>query len=216
MLKLIVTNARSIHRTILPQKIDTKPLCHNDSFVFHFQELSPNLYVFRAKDYAHDLSCEMPVEVTETFVSMENDDEEGGYFAPAVSCNFPTISLEKLNKKIDFNNYIRGILVRQFQLNILEQLLLFCDEKRAAKLILTMTNIELDYLEIYSRFFISEERVLTSKGEQIQVVIPTDVHTYDEIVDFVDELEQDFRKILWREQRTNPAFREYLMSHSCL
>jgi hypothetical protein len=106
--------------------------------------------------------------------------------------------------------------VRQFQLNLLEQLLLFCDEKEAVKLVLNVYNAELDYLEIYSRFFVAEERVVTEQGERTQVTIPTDVHTYDEIIDFMDELGQNFRKVLWREQNNNPIIRQYLQRHSVL
>jgi len=215
MLKLIVNNTSSINGNLLSSGLSVKPLPTDNSFVFDFQTFSPNLSILRGKDSVHDLCCDMTLEVKEVFVSLEDEGEEGGYFAPAVSANFPAISLEKLNKRISFDSYIQGILRRQFYLNILEQLLLFCHKKEAVKLILNVNATELDHLEIYSRFFISEERVVTELGERTQVIIPTDVHTYDEIIDFMDDLEKDFKKILWREQKTNPAFHEYLISHAC-
>jgi hypothetical protein len=215
MLKLIVNNISSINGNLLSPCLTGKPFPTDNSFVFDFQSFSPNLSIFRSKNSVHELSCEMTLEVKEVFVSLEDEGEEGGYFAPAVSCSFPAISLEKLNKKISFESYIQGILRRQFCLNILEQLLLFCHEKEAVKLVLNINDTELDHLEIYSRFFISEERIVTEQGERTQVIIPTDVHTYDEIIDFMDDLEKDFIKILWREQKTNPAFQEYLISHAC-
>jgi hypothetical protein len=103
----------------------------------------------------------------------------------------------------------------QFQLKILEQLYLFCEWKEAVKLVLTTHDANLDYLEIYSRFFVSEEQVAMPMGERTRIVIPTDVDIYDEIVDFMDELDKDFCKTLWRDQKENPAFREYLKSNAC-
>jgi len=216
MLKLIVTNAHSFNGNVLPQGIEAKFSPFDDSFISHFQELSPNLYIFRVKGYAHELSCEIPLEVTETFVSLKEEGEEGGYSVSAVFVSFPAMNLEKLNREISFDSYVQGTLVRQFQLNILEQLLLFCDEKEAAKLILTISDTEWDYLDIYSRFFASEEQIVTSKGTQTQVVIPTDRHTYDEIIDLMGKIEEDCRRILWCKQNTNSAFRKYLKSNACL
>jgi hypothetical protein len=102
----------------------------------------------------------------------------------------------------------------QFQLRILEQLLLFCDDKDAANLTLAIHDTDLDYLEIYRRFVISYEEVAKAREEQTEIVISTDIETYDEVLDFIDEVDKDLRQSLWRNQKTNPAFREYLKSYS--
>jgi hypothetical protein len=56
--------------------------------------------------------------------------------------------------------------------------------------------------------------VTSAKEEQTEIVIPTDVETYEEVVDFMNEVEKQFRKTLWREQTVNLAFREYLKGHA--
>jgi hypothetical protein len=216
MTRFIVKNSRPLNGNISHQELEIIPLLLNDSFLVDFQEFSRNLYVFRATDHAHELRCEMVLEVRENLVTLENDDEEGTFLAPIVSCSFPAISLDKLNEKTGFDSYLQGIIMFQFQLKILEQLFMFCERKKVVSLILTIHDDMLDYIEIYSRFFVSKEYVTTSRGERIQVVIPTDTHTYEEIIEFMDELGNDFRKILWREQNTKPTFRRYLTSNFCL
>lgn len=216
MAKITVKNTRPLNGNISQEDLETPPPAFNDSFLVDIQEFSPNLHVFRATDRNHDLRCEMILEVTESLISLDEEVEEDAYLAPVVACVFPTINIQKLHEITGFDSYLQGILIFQFQLKILGQLLLFCEERDAVHLALIINDTDLNYLEIYSRFFISEERITTSRGEQIQIVIPTDVHTYDEIIDFMDKLDKDFRKILWRGQNTNSAFREYLKSNACV
>jgi hypothetical protein len=214
MLRLITNSAGFLKGNALSQGRKMPPL--RDSFLADFQEFSPNLYAFRARDCKHDLLCEINLEVKEIFVSLEEEDEEEAYLAPVVACNFSTINTQKFHKKTGLDGYLQGILLHQFHLRILEQLLSFCGHKDAIHLTFIIKDTDLDYLEIYSRFFASEKQVTTANGEQTQVVIPTDVDTYDEIINFMDKLDRDFRKTLWREQNSNPAFREYLKTNACL
>ncbi|MCE3230250.1 MAG: hypothetical protein K0R52_178 [Alphaproteobacteria bacterium] len=86
-----------------------------------------------------------------------------------------------------------------FQLKILEQLLLFCEEKAAANLVLTVKDANLAYLGIYSRLIATAKKVTTAREEQTEIVMPTDVETCDEIVDFMNDAEKQFRKTVWRE-----------------
>jgi hypothetical protein len=125
--------------------------------------------------------------------------------------------VQKFNAKVGFDAYLQGVVIFQFQLKILEQLLLFCGEKASVNLILTVNDANLDYLDyldIYSRFITSAKKVTSAKEEQTESVIPTDVETYEEVVDFMNEVEKQFRKTLWREQTVNLAFREYLKGHA--
>jgi hypothetical protein len=182
--------------------------------MFDFQEFSPNLYIFRAEDCGHELLCEMTLELKETFVNFEDEGEEVGYLAAVVTCNFPSISVQKFNAKVGFDAYLQGVVMFQFQLKILEQLLLFCEEKDATTLVLTINDANLDYLDIYSRFIASARKVTTTKGEETEIIISTDVEIYDNIIDFMDKIEKSFRKTLWREQTVNLAFREYLKEYA--
>ncbi len=105
----------------MSQGLEAKLAPLGDSFLVHTQEFSPNLHVFRAKDYTHQLLCEMTLEVKEIFVSLEEEGEGGGYLVPVVACSFPPISLQKLNKKTSFDGYLQELLMDQFQLKVLEQ-----------------------------------------------------------------------------------------------
>ena len=207
-------------RTALTQGLEEKIVALSDSFLVHIQEFSPNLHVFMARDYTHELLCKMTLEVKEIFVSLEEEGESGGYLAPIVACSFPPISLQKLNEKTSFDGYLQELLMGQFQLKILEQILLFCEQKDAANLMLTLNDTvndaDLDYLKFYRRFLVSEEQVTTARGEETQIIIPTDMDTYDSVVDFMDKIDREFRCALWRGQSINPAFREYLKSYSCV
>jgi len=213
-----ITNVYPFRGTAMPQGLEANLATLSNSFLVHIQEFSPNLHIFMAKDYTHELLCEMALEVKEIFISLEEEGESGGYLASVVACSFPPISLQKLNEKTSFDGYLQELLMGQFQLKILEQLLLFCEQKDAAHLLLTLNDpvneADLDYLKFYRRFLISEEQVTTSRGEETQIMIPTDVGTYDNVIDFMDKIDREFRSALWRGQSINPAFRAYLVNHS--
>jgi hypothetical protein len=98
----------------------------------------------------------------------------------------------------------------RFHLKILEQLLLFCQEREVINLTLTFEEANLDYMEVFRHFFIVEAQISTVRGEQTEVLIPANDETYDELIKFMDRLGHDFRQNLWRDQKINPAFRQYL------
>jgi hypothetical protein len=217
MLKLIVNNSNTFHRDALSKEIGIKQTVSNyssqNSFLFDFQETSENLYAFRAQDLDHELSIEMNLERKERFSCSDEGGEED-YLVPVITCDFPHIDVQKLQEKVLGDQYLQGILMFQFQLRILEQLFLFCEGKDAVNLILTIHDADLDYLEIYRRFVISEEEIITERGEQTEIVISTDIETYDEVLDFMDRVDRDLRRTLWRGQKVNPAFQKYLIDHS--
>lgn len=214
MLKLIVNNATSSDEKVLPHKTENYSIPPQNSFFYDLQELSSNLYVLRAKDFHHELTCEITLELTDSFFSSNEENSEEGYIAPVITCNFPPIDVQQLNQKICWDEYLHGIIMFQFQLKILEQLLLLCQKKDVAYIILTIPNTNLDYLEIYRRFIISEEQVLIARVDQTQIVIPTDVKTYNEIIALMGEVDDNLHKTLWRGQSANPIFRKYLKENA--
>ena len=220
MVKATINNVYPLKRATLPQGLETKLATLSDSFLVHIQEFSPNLHIFMARDYTHELLCKMTLEIKEVFVSLEEDSEGSEYLAPVLACSFPSISLQKLNEKTSFDSYLQELLMGQFQLKILESLLLFCEQEDVANLILTLNDTivdaGLDYLKFYRRFLVSEEQVTTARGEETQIVIPTSVATYDNVIDFMDKIDREFRCALWRGQSINPAFRDYLKLNACL
>lgn len=218
MLKLIVNNRQPVAECSLSQKCETKLSAPESfphlSFLVDFQEFSQNLYVLRAKEMDHGLTFEMTLELKESYPFSDNANEES-YLVPVITCNFPHIDDEKLHHKVFGDEYLTRMLILKFQLKVLEQLFLFCEDKNVVKLIITFNEMNLGYIEAYRRFFFSEEQIITPKGEQTEIVIFTHVEIYDEIIDFIDETDNNFRQTLWQEQRFNPAFQQYLKRYSC-
>ncbi len=204
----------SLDGNALSQGLEPKLVPSSNSFLVHIQEFSQNLHVFTAKDYAHELLCQMVLEVKEILLPMNEREEKSTNLAPVVACNFPSINLEKLNEKKIFGTHIQGMLMCQFQLKVLEQLLLFCDKQGATNLILMIKDKNLAYLKTYSRFTISEKQVITPKGQYMQIVIPKNAGIYNKVLGSMEQLDKQFRYTLWRRQRYNPAIRGYLRSNS--
>jgi hypothetical protein len=220
MSRAIIKNAPPLYGNGSLQRGEAKLALLSETFLVHFQKFSPNLHIFMAKDYTHELLCEMTLEVKEILLPLSEDKEGEGHLATVVACSFPPISLEKLNEKIGFDGYLQELAMGQFQLKILEQLLLFCKQEDAVNLILTVNDMvndaDLDYLKFYRRFLISEAQVVTTRGEQTQIVIPADLATYDKVVDFMGKIDREFQCALWRGQSINPIFQDYLMSGACV
>lgn len=185
------------------------------SFLWNFRKLSSGIYLARFKDTLHELFCEITLEVKESFIPYENQEKDGHLDFILVAA-FPSIDIQCLQQKVLWDEYLYGTLFIQFQLKILEQFILFCEDKNAMQLFITFNEANQDYLEIYRRFLISEEEILSNLGEQIEITIPTDVNIYDELIDFMEEIDHSFRQTLWREQRVNPTYRFYLKSEALI
>jgi hypothetical protein len=142
--------------------------------------------------------------------------EEDGTLEVVIAGNFPTIDMQGLNQIVHNNEYLQGMILIKFQLKILEELLLFAKNKDAGYLFLNFNEANYDYVEIYQRFIVSQESNLSASGEQIELVMPTDVGTYDELIEFMDELEQDFQQSLWSDQKSDPIIRQYLKSKALM
>lgn len=220
MLRLISKAAPSSQSRIF-RAINEKPSVQfndssQESFLFNIHEISQNLYKMRFHDLSHQLYCEITVELKSSLMYGDEPYEEDGTLEVVIAGDFPAISLQGLNQIIHGNEYLQGMILIKFQLKILEQLLLFAENKDASYLFLNFNEANLDYVEIYQRFIISQESILLARGEQIEIVMPTDVGTYDELIEFMDELEQDFQQSLWRDQKSDPIIRKYLKSQALL
>lgn len=190
----------------------TSPL--QKTFLADFQPFSEKLYVFRARDFDHQLTCEMTLELKEAMTSSLGEGDEEECLMPIVTCNFPRIDTHRFNEKVCWDEFLQGMLMIQFQLKVLEQLFLFCEEKGVVNLMLTFNETNLDYLEIFQRFIISEEEMSLGGDELTVVGIPTHVENYDAVVDFMDDLDKNLYQTMWRDQKINPTFRNYLIEHS--
>jgi hypothetical protein len=179
------------------------------TFFFDFQEITPGFNVARFQNPFHELACEFILELKEIFLPSE-DEEKESFLQPVLVCDFPSIDTRRFLQKVLWDEYLQGMILIQFQLKILEQILLFGEDKCSSLLFLTFNEANQDYLEIYERFIISEGQF----GENIEIAISTDASVYDDLVDFMEEVNHKFRQTLWSEQRTNLIYRQYLKSEA--
>jgi hypothetical protein len=217
MLKLIVNNAVPLFRGLASKRSITEVAGSSTSVktspLFDCREIGENLYAFRGVDIVHNLALETTLEIKKS-LTYSNTSEADCSFRSIISCQCPAIDTHRLDEIINGDEYLQGILVVLFQLRSLEELLLLCENKDVSSLHMNFNDINSDYLEIYRRFIVSEQEIITPEGEKTEVMISADLETYDALIDFMYELNQDFCQTLWRYQKANPAFRKYLKSHS--
>jgi len=212
MLKLVINNTQPQSKQPFLQS--GEGVGAKNSFFVNFRPLSQSLYAVSAYDLGHGLACEMNIEIKESYVYSQENGEDCNYLVPMALCNFPSIDTQRLNEKVCWDEYLQGSLMIQFQLKILEQILLFCEGKEATHLTLTLNAHNDDYLEVYRPFALSKEHITTTKDDQIEILMSTDTQTYDNVVDSIEEFDSDFQKTLWRHQKTNPIMRRYIMDYS--
>lgn len=204
-LELVVSNSNPTQEP--PSSQTTLSNSHiKPSFMAEVHLRGPNLYSLLACDPSHYLECELILETEER---KDPDSLE----SVAVICHFPNISDEKLQDHIWFDDTLYGIIMIQFQIKLLEQLLLFCATHYASKLIIFTDDVQADALGVYQDFLTYKDQILTYKGEKTEMVIPADRATFDAWIDFMEKITIDFRQTLWREQRSNPIIRRYLKNH---
>jgi hypothetical protein len=207
-LKLVVSNA-------VPSPVQEKiPSSESKNFQI-LEDRSPfscdlykkrsSQYVMVAKDPYHYLECDLTLDVVEADVSNNT--------SPLVVCEFSTISDEELMDFIWEDETLLGTILIQYQMRILEKLLVFCANHDAARLHLIVNEDESEKFSIYEDF-VSYEATLLSQGTRKKtMVIPIGEKTFDGWVEFMEHIHKKLIQGLWADQRTNPAIRHYLQSN---
>lgn len=204
-LKLVVSNPPP-----LQEKKPSQTINSTTGFTAEIRKEEHSPYTLIARDPFHRLECKIVLEIHD-----REDDEE---MEPrTVACYFPPIAGEELNKFIEEDETLYGMIMIQFQMKLLERILLFASGHDALSLLISVDyGCEGHALEVYRSLVIHEDKVPAITGTQAQMVIPTNQKTFDKLIDLMDHVNQDFRQMLWEDQRGNPAIREYLKSNPCL
>jgi hypothetical protein len=203
-LKLVVSNSSPAS--------SQKPTISNSSaapscFTVEVWPRGPNLYEMHLKDSAHSLKCDFTLEIEESFDAVSPS---------SVVCYFPNIDQSALNDFVEEDETLFGMFMIQFQMKILEQLFLFCANHYASNLVIFVDDAQANDLGIYRDFLTYKDETITPDGEKTEMIIPADRETYDQWIDFMEEVDQKFRQTLWREQKSNFSLRQYLKSHAVL
>lgn len=204
-LRLVVSNPAPVQEKNLPQTVNS-----NTGFTADIHKEEHSSYTLITRDSFHRLKCKIALEIHD-----REDEEERE--PRTVACHFPHIAGEELNELVEDDETLYGMIMIQFQLKILEQILLFASGQNTLTLVISVDHeSERHALEVYRSLVIHEDKIPTLTGIQTQMVIPTNPKTFDKLIDLMDHINQDFRQMLWEDQRDNPAIREYLKSNPCL
>jgi len=196
-LKLVVSNPTLIQDA----PVSSHPPSSKPTFTTKVQKRGISLYEMNIQDPFHKLECDLILEV-------ERDDGE-----TTVVCHFPSI-LNESHKLLDEDETLYGIIMLQFQMNVLEQLFLFCTTHEASQSTIYMDDDQAEGFGILQDFLIYCDETLTENGEKTEMLIPTDQESFTKWQNFMEKTNLTIEKDLWREQRSNRAIRHYLKSRA--
>ena len=146
-----------------------------------------NLFSFQALDTRYHLKCNILLDIQEIYISHERGGNQRDSLSPIAVCTFPEIDEKMLIEKSFGNEYILEVLRTQFHLNILESLLLLCEDVNASGLMINISPHNPNPIEIYQNLIVSQNQVFTENGEQTQVLVSIDVDTYDQLIDCIEK-----------------------------
>jgi len=196
-LKLVVSN----HTPVQAASDAFQPTASNAGFSVKVCSRGHQLYEMSIQDPFHDLECDLILDI------------EKGADETKVVCHFPAI-LSESNKFLEEDETLYGTIMIQFQMNVLEQLFMFCTNRNASQLTIYMDDAQAEGFGIYQDFLVHCDDTLTENREQTEMVISTDRKVFGKWCSFMKKTKREFEQDLWREQRFNPAIRRYLKSRA--
>ena len=174
-------------------------------FLRHFTaqavQNTPFSYTLAARDLTHYLSCELALDIRES-----PDESEFG----DVVCHFPVIDSSYLSAVLWNNDLLVEMVMLQFQLKVLEQLLTFCANHNALKLVIHMEPTEILHVSAYKEFVVHTEQILTHQGKKAALVIPTDQVTYGKLLDEMEETSKNYQEVLEEVAEHDPMVQQYM------
>ena len=156
-------------------------------------------YLMLARDPSHYLECDLVLKIPKN-----NDDK-------VVACQFPTILDDQLNAAIWGDELLHSSIMTQFQMRIVEQLLLFCVTHHLKYLVLYCTP-QNPWLAIDEHFVRGAEMVRTKDGQRLKLLISASQKILKKWIKCMGELNEMIGKDLWKYQDSNSVIRSYLKS----
>ena len=182
-------------------------------FLAEIHKSAPDVYAMEVQDLPHFLACELLLEIQDRTESVQD-----GLPPREVICHFPKIFDVELKEFIWGDATLYKIVMVTFQMNILQEILSFCEAHKASKIEIFADND--DELGIYKDFLAYEDECKKSiraeskerevREEKRGIVIPVNRETLDAWAGFMKSVTIRFRKMLRNGQKTNPAIQNYL------
>ena len=154
-------------------------------------------YTMIARDVSHFLSCVLTLEIQPS----EDESEFGD-----VICHFPVISEEYLEAFLWEDELMINMVMIQFYLKILERLFVFCSNHNALRLVVHANAREAKKLSVYEKFAIHAEEIVSHHGRTKTLAFQVNTQTYDELVDAMAHVADDFRHLL---EDDDPVVQQY-------
>jgi hypothetical protein len=203
MLKLIVsqTNKPTDLKTFCR---DSKKTLSTEQFSANIHPNGPFLYTMTVQDPSHFLACELVLEVEAKQKYTELN---------TVICHLPSIQEDDLSNLVEDDETLFCVIMIQFQMKILGQLLLFCINQKAAELKIYADDTYAGNLGIYHEFLSYGDPKDADSTDYLEIVVPINQQTYTEWIDFMNQICLKLRQSLWQNQKKNFAIKKYLKSH---
>jgi hypothetical protein len=198
-LKLVVSNPPLTQNAQSPLQSKTP----KTEFTVEVKNRGPYLYEMAIYEPSHYLECTLTIEIEES---------RDGLKPGQVICHFATIEDESLRDFVEEDETLYGMIMVQFQMKVLEQLLLFCGKHYVSQLILYTDDRQAEQLGVYEAFLIDQNQPLSMRGEKTEMVIPVNPKIFADWLNFMAQTTVKFMQELWREQPSNPIIRDYLKS----
>ena len=158
-------------------------------------------YFVRARDSSKHLECELLLTT-----GIDRSDR-------AASCYFPTILDDKMFTVASGNQMLCDALLTQFHIKIIEQLLLFCGTHNAKALVVFSDQQSLPF-PVEEAFIREAKIVATQDGAKLMLVMPIGKKILKEWIKFMDRVNENIMRALWKSQRSSPTIKQYLKSQA--
>lgn len=167
-------------------------------FTAEVRRRSPYNFVMVAHDPFHYLRCELALEFE------ENDGIQ------SLTCQFPEICDEELSEFVEEDEMLLGMALVQFQMQVLQNLFVFCAAHNARNLIVKTTEDQWRTLGVYKNFVKYVDAIPMEKEADMEITLPVRLKACDESI---DDITEQFRQTLWRNYSENQSIRNYLVAN---
>jgi hypothetical protein len=171
---------------------------HRVGFKTNLCQMTPDTYFMKCTHLFHYLECALSIVIL---------DEPNGQ--KSIVCDFPAIDGEVLNTFLNDDEFLYQSLIIHFHMNIMHQLLLFCEEHQVSNLILNVDKNYYHELESYEGI-VSLPLPKNMNGKKATMMIDPIKHPSHEWEKSMRISIEELQKEMWSEKNNNYVVYEYI------